>query len=261
MDRSTMVFFLQKAQALKAMGAVNHIRCSTRPDRLDSEVLHLLATYAVDMIELGIQSFSSKALAEARRGYSRDTALKACRRVQSQGFELGVQLMPGMPGHKPYDFLKDVDLTAALAPDAVRLYPCLVLKETALEDMYWQGKFQPWSISGVFHFLSLATLKLWLKGVPVIRTGLAPEAELDSGIVAGPWHPALGAVCRCLALRSFILYQAAKTGRKIKKIMVPERYLSDFRGWRNINLSALKRAGITTDLTKPWPEKFFRIYF
>ena len=60
------------------------------------------------VVELGVQSFADAALAAARRGYDGATAFAACGTVRGAGLRLGVQLLPGMPGHTPEQFAQDV---------------------------------------------------------------------------------------------------------------------------------------------------------
>ena len=78
---------------LREAGRVTHARCSTRPDALSPAIFEELEAHGIDLIELGIQSFDSAALAASRRGYDGGTALRACRMVQEAGLELGIQLL------------------------------------------------------------------------------------------------------------------------------------------------------------------------
>jgi histone acetyltransferase (RNA polymerase elongator complex component) len=55
-DRAMMTDLLKIAYEYVEKGAVSSVRCSTRPDYIDEEVLALLGKYGVKVIELGIQS-------------------------------------------------------------------------------------------------------------------------------------------------------------------------------------------------------------
>ena len=120
-------------------GWINGLRCSTRPDALSPGLLARLRDAGFGLIELGVQSFSDAALRQSRRGYSGEEALQGCRMIKEAGLALGIQLLPGMPGHGPEEALFDARTAAALAPVCARLYPCLVLEGTALAGMWRQG--------------------------------------------------------------------------------------------------------------------------
>lgn len=261
MNREDMIFLLEQACLLKKNGAVDHIRCSTRPDFISREILDILKTCHLDMIELGIQSFDHQALKSSGRGYSSSRAIQACRMVKDQGFELGVQLLPGLPGSKPAGFAQDIRTTMDIMPDAVRIYPCLVLKNTPLAGLLSQGQYLPWDLENTVSAIAPGLLNLWLKKIPVIRLGLAPEPELIENILAGPWHPALGALCRSAALRDYFLSRLEKIQCFPSMINIPERYASDFWGHKKMNVRCYAQKGITGETVKPWKKDFFRIYF
>lgn len=256
-----MVFYLEQAWQLKKDGAVDHLRCSTRPDCIDEQKLTTLGEYGVDMIELGIQSFDQNTLKLSNRRYSCAEAVQACRMVKSMGFELGIQLLPGLPGSGSIVFSRDIKLVQDITPHIVRIYPCLVLKETPLAEKMGLGLYRPWSLETAVEITSHALLDLWMKNIPVIRLGLTPEKTLLKSILAGPWHPSLGALCRSAALKTWFLFQLAKTGGSPCRIFIPEKYVSDFWGYKQMNVKSLAAKGVTRKIVTPWKREFFRIYF
>lgn len=256
-----MIFYLKKAWQLKKAGAVDHLRCSTRPDCIDEQKLSILADYGVDMIELGIQSFDQNTLKLSNRRYSSGQAVHACHLVKDSGFELGIQLLPGLPGSGNTVFKRDIALVRGIVPHIVRIYPCLVLKETPLAEKMALGLYRPWNLETTIQITSQALLDLWKKNIPVIRLGLTPEKTLLKHILAGPWHPSLGSLCRSAAFKTWFLFQLAATGGRACRIFIPERYASDFWGYKQMNLKSLAAKGITHKMVKPWKKEFFRIYF
>lgn len=183
---------LDLAQKALERGWIHSFRCSTRPDCVDAPVLARLRAAGCGCVELGVQSFANEALEASKRGHDGSTALQACALVKEAGLTLGVQLLPGMPGHKPADFLCDVPLALAAGADMLRFYPCLVLEGTALARMWQQGLYSPWGLEGTLDCLAQGWLLAQKAGVPVIRMGLAPEASLDTAVLAGPVDAALG---------------------------------------------------------------------
>ncbi|MDR2160689.1 MAG: radical SAM protein, partial [Desulfovibrio sp.] len=203
---------LSFTRRMQAAGMIAEARCSTRPDAVSPALLDRLLAAGFTCVELGVQSFSSAALAGSGRGYSRETALAACHMVRRSGLNLGIQLMPGLPGADLEAATRDVAQAATLAPACVRLYPCLVLEDSGLASLWRGNLYIPWEEGATLAFLAEACLTLWAAGVRVIRQGLAPQRSLLSAILAGPWHPALGARARGLALALFLERRLAEAG-------------------------------------------------
>lgn len=255
--------FLGLARRFRERGLISHVRCSTRPDEIDPGRLDRLKAQGVDMVELGVQSFSPDVLGRSERGYSSETARSACDLVKQSGLELGVQLMPGLPGSTVRTWLGDVKLARDLKPAAVRIYPCLVLRDTPLADSYHKGGYRPWSLRLTVWTVGQALLSLWKEGIPVIRIGLAPEQDLTAAIEAGPWHPALGQLARSFALRAHILAVLCalpEIARKDRLHMhVPRRHAADFWGHRREMAPAWQRAGLGRDQVHDWDKPFFHV--
>ena len=128
--------------------------------------------------------------------------------MRDAGLALGVQLLPGMPGHQPEDFLADVRRALDLGADMLRFYPCLVLAGTELARRWQQGLYAPWPLPRTLSLLARGWLYARRAGVPVIRMGLAPEPGMEAALLAGPADRNLGGrvlgralwlhVCACL---------------------------------------------------------------
>lgn len=261
LEMDEMIYYLEHASFLKEKGAVDHLRCSTRPDCIGEKELIILKSFGLDMVELGIQSFDDRTLKCSGRGYSPGQAVLACSLVKKHGLELGIQLLPGLPGSGCTAFTADIEITRQIMPDIVRIYPCLVLKKTPLAKQMQKGHYRPWNLQITAFLLSRALLRLWQEKIIVIRLGLAPEPELIKNILAGPWHPALGAICRSEALRYYILLQLAKSSTRPSLLYIPEKYVSDFWGYKKMNVKSLSKKGITRDNVRIWNKKDFKIYF
>ena len=229
-----MDFFMQQAAGLKAAGKISRLRCSTRPDAVTPALLRRLKDQGLDTMELGIQSFCDLPLAASQRNYCGDTAIRACHMVMEAGLRLGVQLMPGMPGMSENDFRRDAATAAEIKPDFIRLYPCLVLENTILADIWRSGAFTPWTLELVLKILPEALLLFWEKGIRVIRLGLAPQPGLRENILAGPAHPALGQRLRSLALHRLIRLKVEQYGLQLRgksfRFRVPRRFQGEFYG-------------------------------
>lgn len=243
---------LELAARWRQRGVVCRVRCSTRPDAVTERGLTALRTAGMDCVELGVQSFDDAALAAASRGYAGAVARDACAMVADAGLELGVQLMPGMPGVTPEVFRADV--CTALLPDAdgatplaafLRFYPCLVLRGTPLAERWRSGNYIPWTLDTTVDALAEGLLAAWARGVAVVRMGLSPEDGLDDAVLAGPVHPALGQLAKAEALRRHVAAHLARLPGPPVRLGVPRRLRGLLWGHANGLVDAYAAMGIT----------------
>lgn len=256
--------FLDLARQYRNQGVLTHVRCSTRPDRVSPKHLNWLKARGLDMVELGVQSFSANVLRDSGRGYCGKTARAACHMVNQSGLELCVQLMPGLPGASAHTWHDDVQQTLGVQPEAVRIYPCLVLAKTTLAEAFDRGQYRPWGLNRAVWTVGQALLCFWQAKVPVIRIGLAPEQSLISAIKAGPWHPALGQMARSSALRSYILKALSalpppQDSGIQRRILVPRRFTGEFWGHRRELARAWHRSGFSRSQVYHWDRPYFYI--
>lgn len=215
---------------------VTGIRVSTRPDCLDPAKLALLKRGGVKTVELGVQSMDDHVLALSERGHSAQDSEKAVALLKNLGFQVGVQLMPGLPGDSRMVFLSTVEKVIELDPDMARLYPALVIKGTRLARMYERGEYVPLGLPEAVEICAESCRKLEDAGIPVIRIGLmsSPTLLMQGAIVAGPWHTAFGFLVRSVIYRKAIASQLPSRGRlEGLGIRVRDRDIPLLRGYRN----------------------------
>jgi len=183
--------YLDACQPFIAAGRVKGIRLSTRPDCISKENLALLKDHHVETIELGVQSMDDPVLMRSGRGHTAADTLHAVTLLREQGFAIGLQLMPGLPGDSSDTFMSTVRSVIDMKPAFVRIYPALVIKETPLEALYRSGKYTPLSLDQAVQWCKSALLLFEQAGIAVIRMGLQPTEELQKPgtILAGPYHP------------------------------------------------------------------------
>jgi histone acetyltransferase (RNA polymerase elongator complex component) len=225
---------------------IRQIRISTRPDCITGKILESLKQYHVTIIELGAQSMDNAVLDRSGRGHRAEDTETAVRALREYAFSIGIQLMPGLPGDGRETFLNiTVDKVISLMPDFVRLYPAVVVKGTALETLYRDGRYAPLTLAEAVALCRDAVLRFELAGIYVTRTGLQPTDELgrSGAILAGPYHPAFGQLVESqIFLESM---RAALKGRKEKgdraEFLVHPRNLSSALGQRRENVKMLMR--------------------
>ncbi len=173
------VAFLSAVRPYIQEKKVDTIRVSTRPDCIDANVCRMLKEYHTGVVELGAQSLTDKVLRKSLRGHTSEQTRNAFRLLKESAIEVGLQLMPGLPGESSASFLNVVDQVIDLKPDFVRLYPVLVVKESGLEKMYHAGRYRPLSLNKAISLTARCYEKLSDAGIKVVRMGLQPSTSLN----------------------------------------------------------------------------------
>ncbi len=222
-------------------GIFTGIRFSTRPDCLDDRVVDLLSKYPIRTVELGVQSLSDSVLQKSRRGYCAGSVHDAAKRVRDAGWRLCIQLMAGLPGENQGLFIDSVRKAIEIGPEFLRIYPTLVLKGTALADLFRKGFYAPLSLDEAVAWLAPAYDLAIGAGITVIRMGLQPDPALEKPgvILAGPYHPAFGCLVKCRWWRDRVDRHLASLpeclGGDIILLVSPNQ-VSDVIGHRRSNL-------------------------
>ena len=156
-------------------------------------VLDRLRTYGVETVELGAQSMDDRVLRLSERGHTAADVEKAAELVKSAGFRLILQMMTGLPGATDETDTETARRLIALGPDGVRIYPTVIVRDTALYDMWQAGSYREHTVEDAVRVCAKIVPLFEAAGIPVIRLGLNPTEELSGGAAAGgAYHPALG---------------------------------------------------------------------
>ena len=131
-ERNYMVSLLKAAQPFLQAGVFSGIRCSTRPDCIDADILSLLKDYGVKAVELGAQSMNDDVLRRNRRGHTAADVERAAGLIRAAGLSLGLQMMVGLPGDTPNGAWETARCLAALGPETMRIYPTIILSGSLL---------------------------------------------------------------------------------------------------------------------------------
>ena len=164
--------FLKVAKAYKDAGRIHKIHLSTRPDYITPEILDNLKRWSADVIELGVQSFDDQVLRLSGRGHDAACVYESSRMIQEYGFTLGIQLMIGLPGDTMERDLYSAAETVRIGPSIARLYPTVVIRDTALYDMYLAGTYLPMEETEAVERTKEMYKILTSAGINIIRVGL-----------------------------------------------------------------------------------------
>jgi len=236
---------LAEATSFVRQGRADSIRFSTRPDTIDRRRLEIISAFPVSTIELGVQSMNDGVLAASRRGHTRADTIEAVKLLKKSEYEIGLQIMVGLPGDNREKSIQTGHLITKLRPNFVRIYPTVVLNHSPLARWYHNGTYVPLSLEEAVRQVKDLFVLFSSSGITTIRMGLQSSEDLDnqSTIVAGPYHPAFGH----LVYSEFFLDNAKLTIKSEKiqgeavTIRVHPNNISKMRGQKNENIKMLKQ--------------------
>ena len=238
-DRKLMTDLLDIAEGYVKEGRVKGIRMSSRPDYISGEIIDILHRYTVSQVELGIQSFSEKVLSASKRGHTPEASYNAMRLLKSEGFSVVGQMMTGLPASDMESEKETARIICSEGADGSRIYPCIVFKNTPLEEMTKRGEYIPLTVEEAVE-RSAAVYRIFLEnGVECLKIGLHESENLhgEETYFAGPNHPAIGEMIRGRIYRENILRaleNAATKGRELT-VYVPKGATSMAIGQKKAN--------------------------
>lgn len=120
----------------------------TRPDLITEDALKWLRFLGVTKVQMGVQTLDDKILDLNKRDHSVADTQEAFKLLRLAGFKTHVHWMMNLYGSTPqkdYEDFKQLFDDERYRPDELKVYPCLLLKETRLFDYYTSGKYRPYS--------------------------------------------------------------------------------------------------------------------
>lgn len=240
MDQQEM--YLKAAAEFVKGRRVEGIRLSTRPDYINREILDLLKKNKVITIELGAQSMDPGVLAKSGRDHSVEDIEKASKMIIDDGFELGLQMMIGLPG----DTLEKAKHTAKkiveLGARNTRIYPTLVIKGTQLEHMYQSGSYKAMRLTEAILWVKDLYLYFEENNINMIRIGLHPSEELspNHSLVAGPYHPSFRELVMTEIWKEHLFEKIEFQPDKSIMVYVPLEQLNYAIGYKSENVKLLE---------------------
>ncbi|CEN89367.1 MAG: elongator complex protein 3 [Paraclostridium sordellii] len=222
---------------------IDDIRMSTRPDCINDEILTMLKEYKVSIIELGVQSLDDKVLIDSVRGHSDKDVFESAELIKKYGINLGLQMMIGLPSDTEEKCIYTAKKFIDLKPDCVRVYPTLVVKETGLEKLLQENKYNPFSLEESIDIVKKVLVLFYINNINVIRVGLQATEDIAIGkeVLAGPYHPAYRELVESKMYGDYIEYLIKKyNAKKNIDVLVNKKNVSRILGNKKSNVKNLK---------------------
>lgn len=180
----------------------------TRPDFINVKEIKKLRRFGVTRVELGVQSVWEDVLKINKRGHKTEHIKKATQLLKDAGFKICYHMMPNLPGSSKKKDLKafeEIFDNQGFKPDFLKIYPCLVLKNSELFKLWKEKKYKPYSTKELIKLLRSIKKKvpLYVRIQRLVRD--VPSPDIISGNKATNLRQILKnldeAKCRCIRCR------------------------------------------------------------
>jgi elongator complex protein 3 len=179
----------------------------TRPDYVTIDELWRMRELGCTHVQIGVQTLDQDVLEMIQRDDTLENIARATRLLRDFGFKFTYHLMPGLPGSTPkkdLDTFKKVFSDPRWQPDMLKIYPCVVVKNTLLNKWYQQGKYKPYTQKQLIDVL----IKIKKIVPPYVRINRLirdiPGNEIIAGNIVTNLRQLLhnkGVVCHCIRCR------------------------------------------------------------
>lgn len=182
----------------------------TRPDQIDEEWCTFLLKLGVSIVEIGVQSLDDAVLALNNRGHGVEAVIRATSLLRRHGFQVGFQLMVGLVGSNielDFKMLTQRLWESDLCPDAIKIYPCILLRDLRLQEQlirHVNSDWIPFTDESYIDFLKQCLPHI----PPYVYVGRIQRIFEPSDIALGPKkiidRTLFSGICKCLWHRSIM---------------------------------------------------------
>lgn len=206
----------------------------SKPDWCRTRDIDLMLDFGITRLEIGVQSLRDEVLKRSNRGHKVADSVAAIRTARDAGLKVTVHMMPGLPGSDPGADLEDLKRLfddEDFRPDMMKLYPTLVVVDTALARLYSSGSYVPYDLDTVVDLLSEMKRHVppWHRIMRIQRE--IPAHEIVAGVKNGNLRELVlerarskGFSCRCIRCREVALDGPDKQTADDEIRLTEERY-------------------------------------
>ncbi|PJE69466.1 MAG: tRNA uridine(34) 5-carboxymethylaminomethyl modification radical SAM/GNAT enzyme Elp3 [Candidatus Staskawiczbacteria bacterium CG10_big_fil_rev_8_21_14_0_10_38_10] len=216
---------LKEAQKINetAKQRIVGISIETRSDLINETEIRKLRELGVTLVELGVQSVFDDVLDYSKTGSTVQDIIKATELLKDAGFKVMYQIMPNLPKSsikRDKKTFEEIFQNPDLKPDWLKIYPCMVLKETQLYKLWQEKKYKSYPdkqlISLIKYIKSICPY--WIRIARIYRD--IPKEKIVSGCKISNLREIInaemkkeGTICKCIRCRE--VKEKFKTGEEI----------------------------------------------
>ncbi|MFX0113308.1 MAG: tRNA uridine(34) 5-carboxymethylaminomethyl modification radical SAM/GNAT enzyme Elp3 [Candidatus Hodarchaeota archaeon] len=195
----------------------------TRPDFCHSLHVDRMLSLGGTWVEIGVQTLRDSILQRIRRGHTLADTVEAIQIARDSGLKVTLHVMPNLFATPTEDLqmFQDLFSSSQFQPDALKIYPLLVLKGTPLYELWKKGDFVPYPEDEVVKVLARAKTII----PPYVRIQRI-QRDIPAGLIQdGVFHSNLrelvhermqmeGKRCRCIRCREIghVIKKGSLTG-------------------------------------------------
>ena len=220
------------------------IKVSISPNLIDKELLKMLKKYKVSTVELEVQSMNDYILRKCGYTYTKEEIKKATKMIKWNRLNVSFQIGVGLPDSTRIDELNTAKELAKLRPNAVRIYPMVVMKNTELVEEYKKERYEPLTLNQAIERCKEVIYELnrrHIKRISIVKQNeLNKSAETE--VIAGPYHNDFGQLVSDSIWYDSIVDKIKKFNVKVKKVKIEvnPKELPNIIGYESENANKLK---------------------
>lgn len=133
------------------------ITIETRPDYCKKPHIDLMLNLGVTRVELGVQTVYDDVYKFVNRCHTVYDVAKSTHMLKDAGFAVIYHMMPGLIGsnfNRDLEAFKTIFNDERFKPDAIKIYPTLVMPNTKLHDLWKNNQYKPYSIEEIVKLIT-----------------------------------------------------------------------------------------------------------
>ncbi|MFH1182529.1 MAG: tRNA uridine(34) 5-carboxymethylaminomethyl modification radical SAM/GNAT enzyme Elp3, partial [Candidatus Woesearchaeota archaeon] len=118
----------------------------TRPDWCREKEISNMLRFGATRVEIGVQSIYDKVLKHVCRGHDVNASIKATQMLKDSFLKVCYHIMPGLPlttKKMDTEMFRELFTNSNFRPDALKIYPTMVMPGTKLYDEWKKGRYKP----------------------------------------------------------------------------------------------------------------------
>lgn len=221
----------QYLEDIQKANEASSVRCTgltfePRPDWARKEQIDYMLGFGVTRVEIGVQNPDDKVYELVDRGHSVSDVVDATRELKDSGLKVGYHMMPGIIGFNPkadLEAFRKIFFEEDFKPDMVKIYPCIILKDTEYYEKWKMGEFTPLTVEQAVDLIIEVKrlMPAWVRTMRIMRD--IPSNLVEAGIKSSNLGQLvyermaeLGVSCSCIRCR--------EVGRFLEKNVSPNIY-------------------------------------
>lgn len=191
----------------------------TRPDLISESEIKCFREFGITLVEMGIQTVYNEMHEKCKTNLTIEKISRATQLLKDAGFKVLYQVMPGLPGSTPQ---KDIEMFKILfndqrfKPDWLKIYPCVVCRNSELYQIWKKGEFKPYNREKLIKLLVeiRKTFPRWVRIARIFRD--IPSEKIIAG-------------CRLSNIREVVEENAEEKCKCVRCREVKNKYNPDER--------------------------------